>query len=144
MDTRLFQDWLDHVSDCVVADDFEDWAGHFGLPLSVDSDIGQSVIATNDALHEKFMRWRQMFEAHAVNNMIRTVRDVTRAAGDTIVGYYDTDILHDGKRMKPRFSSHITLKLQGNTWRCVAVRTGMQASDRHLFHTPSVQDHAAR
>ncbi|RYH02288.1 hypothetical protein EU805_10585 [Salipiger sp. IMCC34102] len=134
MEVGLCQNWLDRVADCVFADDLDTWLDHFSLPLAILSEFQASRIETVQGLTDKFETWKRMFAASGVTQLVRTVRRVIQAGDDRIVALYDTDMLSDGKRTRPRFDSVLVLELQGNQWRCTELVTGLGAADSYLVH----------
>jgi hypothetical protein len=121
----IFQTWLDQVGDAFFADDFATYRAAVRLPLEVVSAEGLTLIGDETALRAKFDSWVAMLQTQRATQMIRTARDVVRIDDSTIQGDYDTDILHQGQRVMPRFSSSMILDLAGNTPRAIRVMTGI-------------------
>lgn len=134
MQRKLSQEWLDRVAGFVFSGDVDAFVDHFSLPLAILSDTQASTIETRDGLIEKFRAWQNMFAALAVTSMERTVRDVIDFGPTRIVAQYGSDVLSRGQRVMPRFESVLVLELQGTTWRCSEIVTGLGAADRHLIH----------
>ena len=143
MALTILQDWLDEVSDKLMAGDAEGWHASFALPLTVRSDSGDSQIATPEQLNDKFRAWRQTVEQLRVIDLTRTARRAVFVETDLIVGHYDTLMLTDRGPAMDRFNSTITLvRTARGTWLCREVTTGLAAVEKHLFYTPPRTDDA--
>ncbi len=131
----IFQNWLDRVADHVFADDFASWASAWSQPLLIVSPCGNSVITSEEMLHEKFVQWRTLFAIQRVTDMIRMAHDVSFMTADMITGSYTTEILSHGQRVVPRFESTMILARRDNVWRGTELKSGMTVPHRHLIHS---------
>ncbi|WP_342070453.1 hypothetical protein [Yoonia algicola] len=129
----FFQEWLDEVAAAFFDERFDLYENAVSLPLEIVSERRASTIGTQDGLKLKFDQWVSMMQTHRVTDMIRIARGVTRLSPDRIVGDYDTEILSNGARVMPAFSSSMMLEKQGNIWRAVRVTTGMTQDQWPLF-----------
>ena len=136
----IFQDWLDRVVACVVANDYATWRTTMDCPLLVDSAMGPSEMRTEDQLRAKFDRWRLQVAPQRTSDIVRTAHDVRALAPDHIEGAYTMDVRRDGQEVMPRFISAATLRLKDGHWRAAELNSGLAVEDCHLIHTPAPDD----
>ena len=143
MAMTILQDWLDDVSDKLMAGDAEGWYAAFALPVTVRSDAGELQIVTRDQLEDKFRSWRQTVAQLRVIDLGRTARRAVFVETDLIAGHYETLMLTDRGPAMDRFNSAITLvRTARGAWLCREVSTGLPAVEKHLFYTPPRTDDA--
>lgn len=121
----IFQSWLDKVGDAFFDGRFDIYQSAVALPLEIFSDEGVKRIETADDLRAKFDAWVDLLQSQQATHMIRTASNVEWIDKATIWGDYHTDILSNGHRVMPRFSSSMVLKISGDDAQATRVITGL-------------------
>jgi len=126
MDQSVFQEWLDTVGDAFFNDDFETYFKAVALPLIVKTATAEMQVVDAVGLRKGFDAWQAMLTTYHATDMIRTCRGVHDISDTEITGLYDTEILANGQRAMPPFTSKMTLR-KTDTWRATYVESGMTA-----------------
>lgn len=133
----IFQDWLDHVGTAIMARDFDTFAESVLLPCIVASRASRTLVSEREHLRHGFDAFRATIDGHRADALIRVARDVTPVDDGLITGFYETDILHAGKRVVPVFTSWMLVRHEGGVWRCSHLVSGL-ANARYPFDTLKV------
>ncbi|PTX54039.1 hypothetical protein C8N43_2844 [Litoreibacter ponti] len=106
-----FQTFLDAISDCFIARDFDAWQAHILLPFSMVTRAGPQLFDTPDALRSNFDHYLQACDAMQLDLIYRKPLALERSMDGTWVGTYETSLLSGGKRATAAYTSSALLEV---------------------------------
>jgi ketosteroid isomerase-like protein len=124
----ILQDWLDTVGQAVLAGDFATYAAHVVLPFAAVNPVATLVVATPQDLRAGFDVFASMLRNQQVTDYIRLVSEAHTLGERMISGSYVTNILSQGKRIAPPFTSTVVLRrAEAGHWQAATIATPLQA-----------------
>ncbi|WP_193140560.1 MULTISPECIES: hypothetical protein [unclassified Meridianimarinicoccus] len=114
--TEIVQTWLDRVSDTFFQDDFDGFAAAIDLPFVLTTQASRTVLTSRDDLRAGFDAWVKMIRGHRATHLIRTAREVQQITPNLITATYDSEMLRNGTRLVPGFSSWMMLVRRDGVW----------------------------
>jgi hypothetical protein len=106
----ILQSWLDEVGAAVLAGDFDAYARHVVLPFASITPETTLIVSTEQALRTGFDVFVDMLRHQRVSDYIRLVSEAHTVGERMIAGSYVTNLLAEGQRIAPPFTSTIVLR----------------------------------
>jgi hypothetical protein len=118
----ILQSWLDEVGQAVMDGDFAAYARHVVLPFANVNPVATLIVATEAELRTGFDVFVDMLRTQRVTDYIRLVSEAHTIGEQMIAGSYVTNLLSDGKRIAPPFTSTVVLRrAQGGFWQAATI-----------------------
>ncbi len=114
----LFQDFLDRMSDAVMADDLEGFADGIALPFSMVTETDSVTLTDRTGIERLFRDFVTRFGATGNTLIVRIARRARFVSPDEIAGIHDSHQLIGGVRVIPPYPNRVRL-LRGTdgAWR---------------------------
>lgn len=125
---NILQTYLDEVSAAVLNDDWETYRDRVCLPCHIVSHDESKVVTTEEELRAGFDQFLLTLRAQHVTNYIRMVESAQMPDQTLISGRYVSHLIAGSQRVKPPFTSQMTLRLVGNRWRAASVTNALANS----------------
>ncbi|MFK7744410.1 MAG: hypothetical protein AB8B47_05110 [Roseobacter sp.] len=123
-----FQLFLNAVSDCFIAKDFDAWSGRIILPFTLITSAGPIVISTQVELRENFDLYLFACDAMRLDQICRTPISLEKCHDGSWIGTYETSLLSKGVRAtEPYTSSALLVEIDGR----FKMRSIMNARGHH-------------
>ncbi|MGO4907751.1 hypothetical protein ACEN2J_05395 [Pseudorhodobacter sp. W20_MBD10_FR17] len=129
---EILQEYLDVISDAVMAQDWEAYQGKIMLPLQLITHTANINVATPEELRAGFEAFCQTLQMQKVTHYVRLVETAKRLDQDLITGRYVSHLMAGAHRILPPYTSQMTLRRHGGVWRAVSI-TNSLANSRWPF-----------
>lgn len=118
----ILQSWLDEVGQAVMDGDFAAYARHVVLPFANVNPVATLIVTTEAELRAGFDVFVDMLRTQLVTDYIRLVSEAHTIGEYMIAGSYVTNLLSDGKRIAPPFTSTVVLRRpQVGPWQAATI-----------------------
>ncbi len=116
-----FQSFLDDISECFIAADFQQWADRIELPFSIVTKTGPVISYTLEELRADFDLYLQACENMGLDTVFRTPLTCEICDDGSVIATYRTELLSRGHRMTEAFTSSALLSSRDGIWRMTAI-----------------------
>lgn len=130
-----FQDFLDKISECFIAQDFQAWRDCIVLPLTLVSSRGSERFTTEEALEENFSLYLVACRILSLDHIYRRPISLELCRDGLWLGTYETNLMSRGQRATDPYVSTALLH-----WRPDGIRLSsiMNARGHHDWTEPGV------
>lgn len=112
----IYQDFLDHMGEALIARDEEAFLRHIFLPHAIRTETKTFEFDTFEEAQVNFNGFVDALAAQGVDDYTRVAREA-RFEGEThIAGRHDSFITSGGKLVVPQFSNEMELELRDGIW----------------------------
>lgn len=105
MTNTEFQDFLDRISTCFIAEDFAAWRSAVLLPLTLVTARGSETFASATALRGNFGQYLTACRVLALDQIYRRPVALERCRDGLWLGTYETNLLRRGERAIEPYTS---------------------------------------
>jgi hypothetical protein len=124
----ILQTYLDDVTRAVLKRDWNGYRATVALPFHMITHAGTVALETEADLRDNYDGFMQTMQLQRVTDYIRLAQSASQLDKDLITGSYVTHLLSGGQRLLDPFTSQITLRRDGDTWRAVSVTNALSMS----------------
>ena len=117
----ILQDWLDRLSDAILAGDRAAWRRYISLPYLHSSNDTRLVIETVEDMERGLRTFGDSLRAQGVNQFVRLAVSAEFLSDDYISGTCVNHILRNAVPMVPSFSGCFVLRRSSSGWKLVEV-----------------------
>ena len=126
--TKILQSYLDDASLAVMTGDWETFRNGISLPIHIISHDESKMIFTAEELKLGFDHFCNTLRTQKVTDYVRLVESARQLDDALISGSYVSHLIAGSHRLTPPFTSEMTLRLVGNSWRAVSVTNALAKS----------------
>jgi hypothetical protein len=131
----ILQSWLDEVGQAVMDGDFATYARHVVLPFANVNPVATLVVTTEEELRAGFDVFCQMIHSQRVTDYIRLVSEAHTIGESIIAGSYVTNLLSNGQRLSPPFTSTVVLRRgPEGRWQAATIANPLIAPNWPIHH----------
>lgn len=124
----ILQSWLDEVGAAVLDGDFDAYARHVVLPFASITPEATLIVTSEADLRTGFDVYVDMLRHQRVSDYIRLVSEAHTVGERMIAGSYVTNILAQGQRIAPPFTSTIVLRRSvAGLWQAATIAAPLSA-----------------
>jgi ketosteroid isomerase-like protein len=125
----ILQTWLDDVGRAVLAGDYDTYLRHVVLPFANVNPVATLIVTTEAELRTGFDVFVDMLRHQRVTDYIRLVSEAHTIGEAMIAGSYVTNILANGQRVVPPFTSTVVLRRSGDGhWQAATIANPLAAT----------------
>jgi hypothetical protein len=133
---HILQLYLDEVGAAVLRGDYAAYRDRVSLPFHLVTHAASLNITTEDDLILGFRTFSDSLRSQRITDYLRLVEGAEFLDDALVTGRYITHLMAGGHRVIPPFRSHISLRLEGATWRAASI-TNALANSRWPILVPS-------
>lgn len=104
-----FQEFLDRISECFIANDFATWRNSLRLPFSLVSVEGPVVLGTEEEVKENFELYRKACAIMSLDKIFRCALSLTRCENASWIGVFQTNLMVGNVRATAPYTSAVLL-----------------------------------
>lgn len=130
---QVLQHYLDEVGAAVLRGDYDAYRDRVSMPFQLVTHASSLTIGTEDALELGFRTFSDNLRSQRITDYLRLVEGAEFLDDALITGRYITHLMAGGHRVMAPFRSHISLRLEGTTWRAASITNALANSRWPVF-----------
>ncbi|WP_299969022.1 hypothetical protein [uncultured Roseobacter sp.] len=132
---RLYQDFLDALSEANNAGDFDGYCNHMLFPYSSHTEATDTIIDSPEDVRPFFDGLRQTLAKHGADRIARCAESAEFISADLICGYHATEFRAGEACVFGPVKSRMVLKRQNTDWYLKSVTNALQ-NKRYPYNVP--------
>lgn len=136
---HVYQDFIDSMSECNMAGDFEAWCALHALPHTVHLDDVDKVLHDHVDTQKFFTMMTDLVEKHGINQISRVGDSAQRIGIDEIEGYHTCYLLKDGVEVLDSVDGRMRIQKRRGRWYLVEITNNLK-NQKYPYMKPQVSD----
>lgn len=112
----IYQDFLDHMGEALIACDGEAFMRHIFLPHVIQTEQATFEFETKDEALAHFNGFANALAAQGVDDYSRVAREAWFDSDTRLFGRHESFMTSSGKLVVPKFSNEMELELRDGVW----------------------------